>query len=456
MLNNELTPLNPFLFYQISDLKIIHFMQRTVSFWHAIYAFVVLCVPLDAYAYLDPGTGSMLLSVFVGLISSAYFLIRKLPSLLRALFFKFTGKKDDLKNNSIVFYAESAAYWSTFKPILECLAKKQVHVTYLTSAENDPVFSAGLNEYVRAKFIGKGQTAYTALGFLEADVFVLTTPGIDVLQIRRSPGVKKYIHVVHAVGDIHTYKFYSFDYYDAVYCAGPAQAKSLRDLENLRKTTAKELPLLGCPYLDGLVSRRNPSVLPDDKTILIAPTWGANGLLTRTGSMIPKMLASAGFHVILRPHPQSFISDKALMEKLAQELKDEANIEWDRNPDGFKSLSRAQLMISDISGVIFDFAFVFLRPVISVGNGPLKDGFEAWEIPHEAWEMQALDTLGQRILPGDENKIPEAVEHLLDQHADMAKQIEAIRDENVVNFGKAAEPIAQALIQTVQNLKTGK
>ena len=47
----------------------------------------------------------------------------------------------------------------TFKPILECLAKKQVHVTYLTSAENDPVFSAGLNEYVRAKFIGKGQTA---------------------------------------------------------------------------------------------------------------------------------------------------------------------------------------------------------------------------------------------------------------------------------------------------------
>ena len=39
-------------------------------------------------------------------------------------------------------------------------------------------------------------------------------------------------------------------------------------------------------------------------------------------------------------------------------------------------------MISDISGVIFDFAFVFLRPVISVGKVPLKNGFEAWEIPH--------------------------------------------------------------------------
>ena len=95
---------------------------------------------------------------------------------------------------------------------------------------------------------------------------------------------------------------------------GPAQAKSLRDLEALRKTPAKELPLLGCPYLDGLVARRDPNYPPEDNTILIAPTWGANGLLTRTGSLICKMLLKAGYHVILRPHPQSFISDKALID----------------------------------------------------------------------------------------------------------------------------------------------
>lgn len=448
--------LNPFLFISELILKTLNFMQHPVSYSRVIYVALVLCAPLEAYAYLDPGTGSMLLSVFVGLVSSAYFLIRKLPSLIRTVFFKLTGKKDDLKNNSIVFYAESAAYWSTFKPILEQLAKKKVKVTYLTSAENDPVFNSGLDEFVRAKFIGKGQTAYTALGFLEADLFVLTTPGIDVLQIRRSPGVKKYIHVVHAVGDIHTYKFYSFDYYDSVYCSGPGQAKSLRDLEQLRKTPAKELPLLGCPYLDGMVARLDTVTEPENNTLLIAPTWGANGLLTRTGSLIPKMLAKADYHVILRPHPQSFISDKTLMDKLTEELKDIPNIEWDRNPDGFNSLSRAKLMISDISGVIFDFAFVFLRPVISVGNGPLKDGFEAWEIPHEAWEMQALDSLGKRILPGQENQIPETVQKLLEQHGDMAKQIEAIRDQNVVNFGHASEAIADALIETLQTIKAEK
>ena len=415
-----------------------------------------LLAPLNAWAYLDPGTGSMLLSVFIGLISSAYFMLRKLPSVARSLFFRLTGKKDDLINNSIVFYAESAAYWSTFKPILEEFAKRNQPATYLTSDDKDPVFSAGLPDCIRAKFIGKGQTAYTALGFLQADLFVLTTPGIDVLQIRRSAGVKKYIHIVHAVGDIHTYKFYSFDYYDAVYCSGPGQVKSLRALESLRKTPAKELPILGCPYLDTMVARLANAQEPEPNTILIAPTWGKNGLLTRTGSLIPKTLAQAGYKVILRPHPQSFISDKELMDQLTQELANVDGVEWDRNPDGFKSLSRAQLMISDVSGVIFDFAFNFLRPVISVGAGPMKEGFEAWEIPHEAWEMQSLDALGKRIMPGHEAEIIDAVHELLARHDDMAQKIQSIRSDNVVNFGCAGPVIAEHLIHTADSLKAGK
>ena len=113
-------------------------------------------------------------------------------------------------------------------------------------------------------------------------------------------------------------------------------------------------------------------------------------------------------------------------------------------------------MISDVSGVIFDFAFIFLRPVISVGNGPLKDGFEAWEIPHEAWEMQALDSLGKRVLPGNEENIPALVKDLLMRHEDMASRIEAIRRENVVNFGHAGEPIAQALIDMANSVHTQK
>jgi len=425
-------------------------MRRTLPITFVILS--VLLEPQAAHAYLDPGTGSMLLSVFVGLISGVYFVIRKLPSTLRSLFFRLTGKTDALKHNTLTFYAESAAYWTTFRPILVALEKLGVESSYLTSDEKDPVFASGL-KCVHPRFIGKSNTAYTALGFLQTKVLVLTTPGIDVLQIRRSPGVGRYVHVVHAVGDIHTYKLFSFDYYDAVYCAGPGQVKSLRALEALRGTRPKELPQLGCPYLDGLVERARKAASPEEGTVIVAPTWGRNGLLTRTGAMIPKMLAQAGFRVILRPHPQSFVSEPELMEKLAQELAPFDNIEWDRQPDGFASLARAQLMVSDISGVIFDFAFVFLRPVVSVGAGPLKDGFEAWEIPHEAWEMSALDTLGKRILPGEENSVVDAVRSLLASEDRAREKILSLREQNVVNFGEAGMPIAEALVAEVGRLK---
>lgn len=60
-------------------------------------------LPIDAHAYLDPGTGSMLLSVVMGLVSTGYFVIRRLPSMMRALFFRMTGKRDDLKTIPLFF-----------------------------------------------------------------------------------------------------------------------------------------------------------------------------------------------------------------------------------------------------------------------------------------------------------------------------------------------------------------
>ena len=419
----------------------------------------ILCYqPIDAFAYLDPGTGSMLLSVIVGVVSSAYFFIRRLPSLIRSTFFKFSGNKDDLKNNSIVFYAESKTYWSTFKPVLEVLAQKKQKVTYLTSDENDPVFNSGLDEWVHAKFIGKGQTAYTALGFLEADVFALTTPGVDVLQIRRSPGVKKYVHILHAIGDIHYYKLYSFDYYDIVFCSSIAQQKSIRVLEEKRKTLPKSLPLLGCPYLDLFVARAKNDVLaPEINTILVAPTWGKNSLLKKSGGqLIPTMLAKQGYRVIFRPHPQSLISEPEMIQQLKENYAQFPDIEWDTKPDGFHSLQRAQLMISDISSVIFDFAFVFLKPVISVGHGPVKDGFEAWHIPHPAWEMKILDDLGKHFPDINEREILATVPLLIQNKKTIANRIETIRSEFVVNFGNAAEPVASALLDIMNSVKGSK
>lgn len=403
--------------------------------------------PVPAYAYLDPGTGSMLLSVCIGLLSAGYFMAMKVPSLVRSVLFKASGKADQERKH-LVIYGESANYWGTFRPLLEELGRRGEAVEYLTSSENDPCFTAGLPECITCRYIGKGNTAYTALNFLKADALVMTTPGIGVLQIRRSKGVGKYIHVLHAFGDVHYYKLFSFDYYDAVICNGDFQQKSLRALEALRGTEPKELPIAGCPYLDGLVARREAvgDLPPDPNCVLVAPTWGRLGMFTRYGSAVPKILAEAGFDVILRPHPQSYISEAGLMEQMEAELAAYSNITWDRNPDGFGSLSRASVMVSDYSTITLDFGFVFLRPVVTLYEDNLDPGgFEAFDIPHDRWNTSALKELGPILTSPDLERLPDIIRKL-DTEKDRAEHIRHLRDTSIANFGCAAGPVVDTIL----------
>ena len=84
--------------------------------------------------------------------------------------------------------------------------------------------------------------------------------------------------------------------------------------------------------------------------------------------------------------------------------------------------------------------------MVAIGPGPIKDGFEAWEIPHGAWEQEILPELGERVLKADETTLIDTVKRVLGKQDELKEAIRALRDKNIVNFGKAADPIAEALI----------
>lgn len=412
-----------------------------------IYLF--LAYPPAAYAYLDPGTGSVLLSLLMALLSGAYFMARKIPHAIRSINYRIRGGGKVSGHKHIVIYGESANYWGTFQPILEEFGQRGEKIEYLTSSEDDPCFNANLPDNITCRYIGKGNKAYTYLNFLKADAMVLTTPGIGTLQIRRSKEVSKYIHVLHSVGDIHYYKYFSFDDYDAVLCNGAYQVKSLRALEAVRETNPKILSIVGCPYLDGLVRRKNAlgAIAAEPDCILIAPTWGKLSMFNRFGTEIPKILAEAGFKIILRPHPQSYISDHDLMQRIENELKGFKNISWDKNPDGFASLNKAALMISDFSSVVFDFAFVFLRPVITISNDKQSAyGFEAYDLDHIRWNTTVLPDLGSVLTESDLSILPDLVKKTISEQTNVDR-IRKIRDAYIANFGSAAQPIVDEILK---------
>ncbi|HPM34978.1 MAG TPA: hypothetical protein PLE16_10310 [Spirochaetota bacterium] len=188
------------------------------SKWLVFFIFAVL--PLPIFAYLDPGTGSMLFSIILGIVATSFFVLKSLIFKLVHLPALLTGKKLRVGNEyRIVFYSEGGAYWPVFEPALKELSKYDIPILYLTSDEKDPAFAAEIKN-IFVQFAGKGMKAYFYINRLEADIVVMTTPGLDVLQIKRSKKVRHYIHITHSAAGCIGYKTYGLDYYDTVLTGG--------------------------------------------------------------------------------------------------------------------------------------------------------------------------------------------------------------------------------------------
>ncbi|MDR1787920.1 MAG: CDP-glycerol glycerophosphotransferase family protein [Treponema sp.] len=398
-----------------------------------------------AHAYIDPGTGSMLFSLITGLTVTAFFFLKNLFIKLRSGM--LGGKKAAAARNAaqsasrygLVIYSEGKQYWNVFKPILEELARRGLPCAYFSSSPDDPGLTLA-GQGLAARFIGEGNEAFRFLNFLEADTCLMTTPGLDVFQLKRSPGVKRYVHIVHMVTDTTTYRLFSLDYFDAVLLAAGYQAQAIRALEALRGTRKKDLHVVGCTYLDALAEKlqalRPPP--PSEPTVLVAPSWGKNGLLQRFGAALLEPLARSRYRVIVRPHPQSLIVEKDLIASLRDALAPYPTVEWDTEAENLRSLSRASALISDFSGVIFDYAFLFGRPVLYPAFEFDKRPYDAGDLDAEPWVLGALRRLGAPLTEDAFPRIAARLDETLSAAASPAV-INQLRSEAYPYPGQAAK-----------------
>lgn len=344
--------------------------------------------------YIDPGTGSMLFSILIGAAATMYFLARTLWVKLKVYFGRGRIRHTDSKNTYVI-YNEGRQYWNLFKPILDEFEGRSINVSYLTSAEDDPVFEAAY-QFVKPEYIGQGNKAYARLNFLSAGIVLMTTPGLNVYQLKRSKTVGRYVHILHAPGDATLYRMFGLDYFDAVLLTGEYQAKDIRFLEQLRNLHKKELVVTGCTYLDLFANEINR--IPEEEnhpfTILVSPSWGPSALLHRYGKKLLDPLVKTGWRIIVRPHPQSKKSEKPMLEFLESRYKNTPNLEWDYNKDNIYALKKADIMISDFSGIIYDFVFLYDKPVIYVNHDFDSRPYDADDIEHELWQFAILREIG--------------------------------------------------------------
>ena len=444
--------------------------------------------------YIDPGTGSMLFTILIGAVSAGYFVFQKLK--LKMKFVLSGGKAGtaDAEKIPYVIFSDSKRYWNVFKPVCDEFERRNIDVEYWTMSEDDPALKEEYT-HVKPSFIGEGNKAFSKLNIMNASVVLATTPGLDVLQWKRSKNVDWYVHILHQPGDTTFYRMFGLDHYDAVLISGEYEEKQLRDIEKLRNIGRRETYLTGITYLDTMKARyegdtgtrgtvllapseQGEAEVPDglqrepkepspwseagddtenrplcQKTVLLAPTWGETAILTRFGERIIKALVDTGYNIVIRPHPQSFTSEKEMMDKLMAKFPEGEKLHWNRDNDNFEVLKSADIMITDFSGVMFDYALIFDRPFIYADIEFDKSPYDAAWLEEDMWTLRILPQIGIPLKEEDFDNIKEVIDRTVNDET-LAAGRDRARQETWANPGRAAELTVDYLVRKHVELNT--
>jgi CDP-glycerol glycerophosphotransferase (TagB/SpsB family) len=296
----------------------------------------------------------------------------------------------------------------------------------------------------------------------------MTTPGLQVYQLKRSRLVKHYSHILHAPSDATMYRMFGIDYFDSILLTGAYQAADIRKLEELRDLPEKQLVTVGCTYLDVYaekIKREASRLLPPKDnsifTVLVSPSWGDSALLSRYGEKLLSPLVKTGWRIIVRPHPQSKKSEAAMLNALMEKYGGAVNLEWDYERENIYSLSKADIMISDFSGIIFDYVFLFDKPVLYVNHkidmrlydaDDLLTADRSGDSLDRLWMFRTLKEIGIELKDDFFDSIGEIIKNASDnEYLKSARQ--KAKEEAWQYRTKAGERTADFMIQTVNEIE---
>lgn len=349
----------------------------------------------------------------------------------------------------IVFYSEGRGYWSWFEPVFQSLRREHdLPVLYVTSAADDPLLldpPAGM----RAFYIGEGSMRTLFFSTLDVDVLLMTMPDLQSFHIKRSPFSVHYAYLHHSIVSSHMiYRAEAFDHFDSILCVGPHHVAETRAREQAFGLPAKTLVEHGYGRLDGILAQGNTGPLPQRDApiqVLVAPTWGVNGLIERHGIDAIKPLIDAGLRVVLRPHPRTRKLAASTLDEIARHYQNEPRFRMDEDSDGNASLLGSDIMLSDWSGAALEFAFGLERPVIfaDVPRKVLNPDYGRLAI--EPLEVSAREQLGV-VVPADQlDNLGKVAREMAKDSEKWQASLREARQRWIFNPGKSGDAAAAHL-----------
>ena len=367
-------------------------------------------------------------------------------------------KKLDQKDRSIVFYLEKESDFIFFKPIVEKLTQEyDTKICYVTSSKTDPMLSCN-DKNILPFYIGDGVARSNFFINLKATIMVMTMPDLETFHIKRSKVYPvHYVYIFHSLNSTHyIYRKAAFDNFDTIFCTGNYQIIEIQTRERKFNLKKKKLVKHGYGRLDTLINEARSTDIrksvSNNKVVLIAPSWGANGLIETKGQEIVSILLDSGFDVILRPHPMTIKKSNKVIQKIEKEFKDNLNFKLETDIRNTESFFLCNCMISDWSGVAIEFAFAFEKPIFYVDTPQKINNPEHHQIGLVPLEKKIRTQIGEVLSLSQLSLIPSKINQSLQSQNKFKEKIQKIKEETVFNIGNSGEQGAKYLLELEKSL----
>lgn len=315
------------------------------------------------------------------------------------------------EKQAVVFYAESRHYYPYFEKLISGLLESgDIPVCYITSDKMDPLLQQAPSgmRVVYCKWM---------LGYLfrqlRADVLVMTMPDLGNYFLKPSAGVGRYVYVFHAAVSTHLqYRKHAFDNYDIIFCTGEYQVKEIRKAEELYQLPAKQLVSYGYPLFNRLRQEQKTATAGTKPVVLIAPSWFSGCIFETCIEELLGKLSKLNCTVLVRSHPEYEKRYPARFRQIKKMMAAYPGMQVDTKTDVIESILAADILITDRSGIAFEFSFGAGKPVLFIDT-VLKETNPDWKLTGlEPVENKYRSLMGISVSPAQLDQLPGIMEEL--------------------------------------------
>ena len=352
-------------------------------------------------------------------------------------------RRTERQLRDIVFYSAQAQYISFFEGLLNALCNRGVDICYITSDHDDPIL---FNHSTKITPIYFNKLFPFVLPFLDAKVVVMTMPDLHQFHIRRSIFETNHVYLFHSLMSTHMgFRPGALDHFDTILCAGPHHKEEIRRTEKLYNLKPKCLLEMGYYRLEKIYTehqnykRNNISKGNTNPCILIAPSGHETNIVSTCARELVSTLLSAGLYVVLRPHPMTIYRMPDQLQPLIQQFGANENFQLDLETVSEKYLHRADVLISDWSGVALEYAFGTERPVLFIDLPKRQQNPDYHRIEIPPIEVSLREKIG-KVLPIQEiSRVENVIAEFLGRKDQYREEITNLRGRYVYNFGSSSE-----------------